>query len=68
MNGALTKMNENDATSFHSYPCSLNQWLFSQEFPLNGGLTVMDENLSVDFSLRAFAPLRELFLVEFSCL
>jgi len=52
-----TKINENDATSFHSlacgaakptvffsYPCSLNQWLFSQEFPMGLQRTKVDEN------------------------
>ncbi len=24
-----TKMDESDATSFHSYPCFVNQWLLS---------------------------------------
>ncbi len=45
MDGMHTKMDENNATIFHSYPCFHHQWQFSQEFPMCLWHTKRDENL-----------------------
>ncbi|MEI2608775.1 MAG: hypothetical protein V9G20_09110 [Candidatus Promineifilaceae bacterium] len=50
MDGAHTKLDENNATIFipirvSSYPCSHYPWLFSQKFPMGLRHTKMNENL-----------------------